>query len=1017
MKIVRNTIYTISALMLLGCQSNSSTAPTVSIEEAKKITAKFEAVDTVAPPRTIEDIKAIVPEPIGQIEACEDLREFRADDMAGTLEKLRNAKTDRALYGNAASVVFRASEEFAKGNFKDALDAIEEASGYLPDSGHSVRKIMLWAQISRISAEAGDINRAKLNAAKMRRRWDKMGHYADEHAYQRQVFDALVNGAISAAEGRMGDAERQLSIVAKVGGFQEPYFFTDPDYVRAKYASTLLHQGRLIEAEIAARKAVYGVLTNPNPMLVYTASSARSLTVLAEIFLEMRRPEDAEFMAALAVKMHVEDCSELGSLAYVDARKVLARAMAAQGKWSDVFDIAQQLSTILNSETETIDRFFIGFSEWPIALIKTGNIRRAVEVASAIHARTVLKLRGDSFEAAEALGVLAAAQFAAGDHERALKSFSTASKRLMSEALTSSDGGRVASGQRVKLILEAHFDALITARLSSANVSKIDAETFRLAAVLRGNQVQKALSATALRSKIADPALADLVRRSQDAEVQVASVVSKLSRLNAAPPDQFDLKATRALSERLVKLRAAVRALAKEISDASPEFSSLTASQVPSADNIQSNLMPNEALIATYVREKATYIWVVPTAGPIQFAAADLGAQQLSEIVSTLRQSVDPGAIASLGDIPAFDTRLAYSLYEKLLKPLERGWMGARNLNIVTHGPLGQLPFSMLPTTAVDIKADTKLLFDRYRSVPWLARSHAITVLPSVTTLNILRGAQPKIAKRKSFVGFGDPYFNSSQALQAAKEKPVSVAYSTVRGMPVPLRNGPNTRGINSAELELLPRLPATVSELVSIASSMGSDPKTSVFLGKKANEQSVKSMKLDDVKVLAFATHGLVPGDLNGLTQPALALSSPKVAGVEGDGLLTMGEILGLKLNADWVVLSACNTASGDGAGAEAVSGLGRAFFYAGARSLLVSNWPVHSDATAKLTTTLFYLQAVDEGLSRADALQKTRLELISTAVQRDSNGDSLFSYAHPIFWAPFTIVGDGGGAKVAIN
>src|SRR5690606_2616099 len=147
-------------------------------------------------------------------------------------------------------------------------------------------------------------------------------------------------------------------------------------------------------------------------------------------------------------------------------------------------------------------------------------------------------------------------------------------------------------------------------------------------------------------------------------------------------------------------------------------------------------------------------------------------------------------------------------------------------------------------------------------------------------------------------------------------------------------------------------RLPDTADEVRSIAVALRADPVADVFLGEAANEQRVKSMPLADRKVVMFATHGLVPGDLNGLHQPALALSSPRLAGNDGDGLLTMEEILGLKLNAEWVVLSACNTATGEGAGAEAVSGLGRAFFYAGTRTLLVSNWPVETTSARALTT-----------------------------------------------------------------
>ena len=151
--------------------------------------------------------------------------------------------------------------------------------------------------------------------------------------------------------------------------------------------------------------------------------------------------------------------------------------------------------------------------------------------------------------------------------------------------------------------------------------------------------------------------------------------------------------------------------------------------------------------------------------------------------------------------------------------------------------------------------------------------------------------------------------------------------------------------------------------------------------------------------------------GELNGLTQPALALSAPEVAGVEGDGLLTMEEILALKLNADWVVLSACNT--GAGAGAEAASGLGRAFFYAGTRAILVTNWSVESDAARELTTDLFRRQAADGALTRAEALRQSMLALIDGDGFKDERGQILFSYAHPLFWAPYSIIGDGRSAS----
>lgn len=115
-------------------------------------------------------------------------------------------------------------------------------------------------------------------------------------------------------------------------------------------------------------------------------------------------------------------------------------------------------------------------------------------------------------------------------------------------------------------------------------------------------------------------------------------------------------------------------------------------------------------------------------------------------------------------------------------------------------------------------------------------------------------------------------------------------------------------------------------------------------------------------------------------------------------DGFLTMSEVLGLKLNADWVVLSACNTASGDGKNEEAVSGLGRAFFFAGSRRLLVSYWPVETVSARLLTTELFKRQTLHPDESKAEALRHSMLQLMTRSKE----------YSHPAFWAPFGLVGD---------
>src|SRR4029453_18950415 len=138
------------------------------------------------------------------------------------------------------------------------------------------------------------------------------------------------------------------------------------------------------------------------------------------------------------------------------------------------------------------------------------------------------------------------------------------------------------------------------------------------------------------------------------------------------------------------------------------------------------------------------------------------------------------------------------------------------------------------------------------------------------------------------FIGFGDPYFNADQASEAKKTAaPLEVAMRG--GRSIFMRAAPKTDAMVSAELAQLPRLPDTAIEVQDIARALGADVQSDVILGAKASEQTVREMRLNDRRVVMFATHGLVPGDLDGLMQPALALSSPDVPGAQGDGLLTV--------------------------------------------------------------------------------------------------------------------------------
>ena len=548
------------------------------------------------------------------------------------------------------------------------------------------------------------------------------------------------------------------------------------------------------------------------------------------------------------------------------------------------------------------------------------------------------------------------------------------------------------------------------------------AEAFRIADVARSQAVQGALAASGARAAAGNSDLADLIRREQDSEKQIAALFAVQARILSEPGGQRDGGALIRLRTRIDDLRKARAALAEEIEQRFPDYANLINPKPATVANVQATLGSGEALIATYVADEKTYVWAVPRTGKTAFVAAPLGGERVAAAVNQLRRALDPQA-ATLGDIPAFDVGLSNRLYRAMLEPVKAGWQEAESLLVVGHGALGQLPFSVLVTERAALPAESGALFSNYKKVSFLARSHAVTVLPSVTSLANLRSLPPANPARRSFVGFGDPYFSAAQAEAAARPKTAQTAALqsrgglNVRGLPIALRAAPKTASAASADLSMLPRLPDTSDEVRAIALALNADLTKDVFTGIKASEGTVKTTKLSSYKVVIFATHGLVPGELNGLYQPALALTAPAVAGDrDNDGLLTMGEILGLRLDADWVVLSACNTGAGDGAGAEAFSGLGRAFFYAGTRALLLSNWPVETTSAKTLTTDIFKRQADDPTITRAQALRQSMLALIDGKGFVDPSSDKIvFSYAHPIFWAPFTLLGDGGGGGPA--
>jgi CHAT domain-containing protein len=354
--------------------------------------------------------------------------------------------------------------------------------------------------------------------------------------------------------------------------------------------------------------------------------------------------------------------------------------------------------------------------------------------------------------------------------------------------------------------------------------------------------------------------------------------------------------------------------------------------------------------------------------------------------------------MSTLQDIRPYDVAAAHRLYAELIAPVRASWGEAETVIAAVSGPLSALPLGVLVTRPVarPAAASGQAFFSEYRSVPFLAREVALAHVPSLSAFLALRDLRESTASRRPFLAFADPVFAPS----AAPPSPggVVVRRAVFRS---------STRG--SATIADLPPLPDTAEEARAIAAVLGASPERDLFLGARANERSVRGLDMQNWRVVMFATHGLLAGDLDGLSEPALALAASGEGGSD-DGLLTVGKIMTLRLDADWVVLSACNTAGPQGAGGEALSGVSRAFLYAGARSLLVTHWPVETTAARNFTVELFKRQAAGDS-SRGAAMRAVSEAMIAQLGASDAvSNRMLFSYAHPLFWAPFAFIGDPG-------
>lgn len=484
-----------------------------------------------------------------------------------------------------------------------------------------------------------------------------------------------------------------------------------------------------------------------------------------------------------------------------------------------------------------------------------------------------------------------------------------------------------------------------------------------------------AVSRLAARFAAGSDALAQLVRKDQDLLAErdaldrnlIVAVGKQISQRNSAVEDQF--------RNRIEAIKSEREALQKSFAERFPNYVALSKPQPLSLEDTRALLSDDEALVA-FDFDKKSYAWVI-TRADADWVELKITAKELEEQVKALRSSLSFDI-----DNKPFDTQLAFKIYQETFGTIADKLQGKTRLSVVTNGALTSLPFQLLVTKDPGNK--------QLKDIDWLVRSYAITNLPSVASLKTLRSTASSSSAAKPMIGFADPIFSKDGSKQVAALRSVVNFYEGGR---------PDLSSLAKA----LQQLPETANEVRAIGEVLKAD-RNDLKLGIFASEATVKQTKLDDYRIVYFATHGLVAGEVEKFAkvkaEPALALTIPDKPTDLDDGLLTASEVAQLKLNAEWVILSACNTAAESNPGAEALSGLARAFFYAGARSLVVSHWEVDSDASVKLMTKMFQTMATDPKLSHAEALRQSMLAMVASA---GSDHD-----AHPRLWAPFVVVGE---------
>jgi CHAT domain-containing protein len=479
-------------------------------------------------------------------------------------------------------------------------------------------------------------------------------------------------------------------------------------------------------------------------------------------------------------------------------------------------------------------------------------------------------------------------------------------------------------------------------------------------------------AAARLAANSRDPRVADAIHRRQNADERLAELYRQRDALAAnAPPGSVrpgGATSPADLDRQIVEAQAELADSDGALQTASPNYGQLVQQVVPAAD-VLAALGPDEALAAIVLTPHGGWSFLL-RAGAIDAAPSKGDSASITALVKRVRASIESPS----GTLPKFDTAAAQALYEATLAPVGGRLAGVKVLVVAPTGALLSLPFAVLLTGP----AQPSGLAD----APWLIRQMTVTHVPSAANFLALRKAGSSHAAHPWF-GFGG--FHPVTLAQAEASFPGAACAGSAR------------------DLASLPPLPSAQRELDAARALLNASP-SDELLNAAFTAEAVRHMPLKNYRILHFATHALLPAELRCQNEPAIITSAPLGARDASGTMLSASDIVGLDLDANAVILSACNTGGpGISSGGESLSGLARAFFFAGARSMLVTHWSISDQTSAFLVADTLRRFSSGEEAGLGGALRAAQLGILARA-GKDLPAD----LAHPFHWAPFALIGE---------